>query len=67
MMMGIWFIFFALIVVGIIILIIWASKGKGLIPIKENSKDNTLNMLKERYAKGEITKKEFNIIKKDII
>ena len=67
MMMGIWFIFFVLIVVGIIILIIWASKGKGLIPIRENSKDNTLNMLKERYTKGEITKKEFNIMKKDII
>ena len=64
MMMGIWFIFFVLIVVGIIILIIWASKGKGLIPIRENSKDNTLNMLKERYTKGEITKKEFNIMKK---
>ena len=67
MMMGIWFIFFILIIAGIIIFIISASKKTGFIPIKENSRNNTLEILKERYVKGEITDEEFNRIKKDII
>lgn len=67
MMMGIWFIFFILIIAGIIIFIISASKRTGLVPIKENSRNDTLEILKERYVKGEITNEEFNRIKKDII
>ena len=67
MMMGIWFIFFILIVAGIIILITWASKRTSFIPVKENYKNNTLDLLKERYAKGEIKKEEFEIVKKDVI
>ncbi len=67
MMMGIWFIFFILIVAGIIMLITWASKRTRFIPIKENYKNNTLDLLKERYAKGEIKKEEFEMIKKDVI
>ena len=67
MMMGIWFIFFILIVAGIIMLIIWSSKRTSFIPVKENYKNNTLDLLKERYAKGEIKKEEFEIVKKDVI
>ena len=67
MMMGIWFIFFILIIAGIIIFIISASKRRGFIQIKENSSDNALEILKERYAKGEITNEEFNRIREDII
>jgi putative membrane protein len=32
----------------------------------ENDADEALKILKQRYARGEITKKEFDAIKKDI-
>ena len=65
-MMGIWFIFFILIICGVVMLIIWASKRPNFIPFKEISGNNSLELLEERYAKGEISKEEFDRIKKDI-
>jgi len=64
-MMG-WFgggIMMMLFWVLIIIFIIWIVReisGK-------NSRSNALEILKERYAKGEIDKKEFEEKKKDLI
>lgn len=49
----------------IIILIVWAVKefsGKR----DSNSKPSTMDILKERYAKGEIDKEEFENKKKDL-
>ncbi len=66
LMMGIWFIFFILIICGVVMLIIWASKRPNFIPFKEISGNNSLELLEERYAKGEISKEEFDRIKKDI-
>ncbi len=73
MMMGILFIFFILIIVGVVMAISWASKrsswapkGTNFIPFKEISENNSLELLKERYARGEISKEEFDGIKKDI-
>ena len=59
------FIFTALIIAGVIILIVWLvkrtnSSGTG------SADSNTLEILKTRYARGEITKKEFERLKKDI-
>jgi putative membrane protein len=34
--------------------------------LSENSEDEALKILKSRYARGEITKKEFDSMKKDI-
>ena len=51
--------------VVIIILIVWAVKefsGKKDI----ESKSSALDILKERYAKGEINKEEFETKKKDL-
>ena len=60
------FIFLALIIAGIIILIIWIAKRTGSTSIGQGSNGNALEILKQRYAKGEITKGEFDAIKKDI-
>ncbi len=60
------FIFSALVIAGIIILIIWLVKRTGSQGTERISESNALEILKQRYAKGEITKNEFNAIKKDI-
>ncbi len=60
------FIFSALVIAGIIILIIWLVKRTGSQRTEHKSESNAQEILKQRYAKGEITKNEFNAIKKDI-
>lgn len=50
---------------AIILFVVWTVKHLG----DHNSKKerHALDILKERYAKGEITKEQFESIKKDII
>ena len=60
------FIFLVLIIAGIIILIIWIVKKTGSPKIEQISNDNALEIIRQRYAKGEITKNEFNALKKDL-
>lgn len=58
-------IFMILLWVGLIVLIVWGvmkmSKGGGY-----TSKKDALDIARERYAKGEISKEEFEQIKKDL-
>jgi len=57
-----WIIF--LIVIGILIyFLIQASKSKGS---SDSTTETPLDILKKRYAKGEITKEEFDKMKADI-
>jgi putative membrane protein len=60
--MFMWIIF--LIVIGLLIyFIVQAQKTKGLTPTHNES---PLDIVKGRYAKGEITREEYERIKKDL-
>ncbi|MGA2159056.1 MAG: SHOCT domain-containing protein [Dehalococcoidia bacterium] len=71
-MMGWWglgFVFFILFWVAVIWFIVWIvrrSTGRGGLGMGMGSK-SALDIAKERYARGEITKEQFEQIKKDIM
>ena len=67
--MGIWMLFnmaiWIIVVVGIVLLVIWAvrkTSGNSYKKVEETA----LDILKKRYASGEITKEEYEKKKKDI-
>ena len=60
---GYWNIFWTLLFVAAIFLIVWIIHRFG---IKNTASMTPLNILRKRFAKGEITKKEFEDLKKDL-
>ncbi|HBP01390.1 MAG: hypothetical protein UY41_C0011G0023 [Candidatus Moranbacteria bacterium GW2011_GWE1_49_15] len=57
-------VFWALVIWGIYTLIKWANEqGK----LKTGEGGGAMRILKERYAKGEISKEQFEQMKKDLI
>lgn len=52
-------IIFGLIVIGGIMVVRWSLRSSG-------GKDSALEILKRRYAQGELTKEQFEEMKKDI-
>jgi putative membrane protein len=58
-------IFWVAVIVGVVFLVRWltssANRGRG-----GASEESALDILKKRYAKGEISKDEYEKIKKDI-
>ena len=61
------FLFVLAIIAGVIILIVWAvRRSGGMQQPQQKSVSTVMETLKERYAKGEITKEEYENIKKDI-
>lgn len=67
--MGIWMLFnmtfWILVIIGIVLLAVWIARtgGRG-----ERSKDeeSALDILKKRYARGEINKEEYEEKKRDL-
>ena len=68
-MMGGWgffgIIFWIIIIVGIVLLVVWLNRK---LPARQgsNSDESALNILKKRYALGEISKEDYEKMKKDI-
>ena len=61
-------IFWGLIIVGLVLLIRWLiqnTSGKRQTGVRTGS--NAMDILKERYAKGEINRDKFESMKKDIL
>lgn len=56
--------------IAVILVVIWLIKmiiGKHGRDTMATSHKSALDILKERYAKGEITKEQFDMMKKDIL
>jgi putative membrane protein len=60
------FIFFILIVIGVIFLIVWLVRRPGC-SITNKTSAHSLEILKERYAKGELIKEQYESMKKDLL
>jgi putative membrane protein len=60
-MMAMMFLFWALVIIGLIVGIRWLA-GQG----KLSRSDSALEILRQRYARGEINKEEFEAKKKDL-
>ena len=59
-------VFWVLILVGLIFLIRWLIQSPGRDKTTGNGSNRALEILKERYARGEIDKEEFESKKKDL-
>ena len=59
------FIFFILIIIGVIFLIVWLVRRTGS-SVPEKTSTHSLEILKERYAKGELTKEQYDNMKKEL-
>ncbi len=62
---GFMWIFWIAIIVGIILLVKWIVQQNR--PGGQQQGENSLEILKKRYARGEIDKEEFERKKKDLI
>lgn len=57
--------FWVLVIVGIVLLVVWHLNQTRLSPAKHD--ETALEILKKRYARGEIDKNEFEEKKKDLL
>ncbi len=68
-MMGGWgffgIFFMIIVIVGIVLLVVWLNRK---LPEKQssNSDESALDILKKRYALGEISKEDYERMKKEI-
>ena len=59
------FIFFVAIIIGIVLLIVWLARRTGF-NVTDKTSTRSLEVLKERYAKGELTKEQYEDMKKEL-
>ncbi|MBI5436602.1 MAG: SHOCT domain-containing protein [Nitrosomonadales bacterium] len=67
MMGGMWLssiLFWILIIAGVVLIVRWLTERDGQVKISQA--ESPLNILKTRYAKGEIDKETFEAMKRDI-
>lgn len=67
MFFGGWMVLVWIVIVGLIIWGIVALVRRGVYTSGTAQKHNPLDIAKERYAKGEISKEEFEQIKKELL
>ncbi len=60
-------IFWVLVLVGLILFIKWLIQATGRGSIAGNTGSSALEILKERYARGEIDKTQFESMKRDLV
>ncbi len=60
------FIFFLAIIIGVVLLIVWLVRRTGY-NVSEKPSSRSIEILKERYAKGELTKEQYENMKKELI
>ena len=59
-------VFWVLLIGGGVLLVVWLVRNAGRTTLGTSSGDAPLDILKARYAKGEITKEQFDAIKRDL-
>jgi putative membrane protein len=57
-------VFWLLILGGVVLLVVWLARNSG--KTTGASTESALDILKARYAKGEITKNQFDAMKRDL-
>lgn len=67
--MGLWMVlnllFWLLVIVGVVLLAVWAvDRGRGR---SDRESESALEILKKRYARGEVSKEEYEEKKRDLI
>ena len=60
-------VFWIAVIVGIVFLVRWLAGSTGSAGNRGKVEDSALEILKRRYAKGEIQKEEFEAKKKDLM
>ncbi len=59
-------VFWVVVVLALILLIKWLVQSSGRNKTVDGGSDQALEILRERYARGEIDKEEFEVKKKDL-
>ncbi|MBI5303890.1 MAG: SHOCT domain-containing protein [Chloroflexi bacterium] len=58
-------VYWGLFIGGIVLLVVWLARNANRVTPSASS-ESPLDILKARYAKGEITKEQFDAIKRDL-
>ena len=64
--MGWWWLLGAIFWIGVIVLIIWGVRELTRRGSSSSSGSSALDIARERYARGEISREEFETIKKNL-